>query len=61
MKPRPWSLSSSSVLARWGGATEELEKARAESGRGLTRDKARWVGRREMARRLAIFVDLCWG
>lgn len=54
MKPRPWSLSSRSDLARWATARAELEKARAEMGRDLNRDEAR----RRMARRLGIVITL---
>lgn len=53
MKPRPWSLSSSSVLASWATAGVELEKARAERGREMACDRVRRVGRPN------IVVDLC--
>lgn len=56
MKPRPWSLSSSSDLTRWVAAGAELEKARAEMGRGLNRNEAR----RGMERRLGIVITLWW-
>lgn len=58
MKPRPWSLSSSSVLACWATAGVELEKGRVERGRDMARDKARRVVGRGMVRRLGIVVAL---
>lgn len=58
MKPRPWSLSSRSVLARWAIAGVELEKGRVERGWDVMRAKARRVGACGMVRRLGIVVAL---